>query len=87
MKTSSYLVSRPEGQESRVDQTCMWIYQKLLISNILKLSIKQVIQMHDETECYPVVRHIKLWARGLTVSVEVPADKLAQVCSCLGPGH
>jgi hypothetical protein len=45
--------------------------------------IKQLIQMYAKTECDPVVRHIRPHAHGhgRTISVELPADKLALVAS------
>ena len=46
-----------------------------------EIAIKELILMHANIECEPVVHHIKPWAHGRTVSVELPADKLAQLAT------
>jgi hypothetical protein len=44
-----------------------------------EVAIKELILMYANIECEPVVRHVKTWAFGRTISVELPADKLAKL--------
>ena len=43
--------------------------------------IKWCLQEHANVDCEPVICNIRPWALGRTVSVELPADKLAQLAS------
>ena len=43
--------------------------------------IKQLIQMYAKTKCDLVVRQIRPYDHGQTISVHLPADKLAKVAS------
>jgi hypothetical protein len=44
-----------------------------------EVAIKELIWMYAGIECEPVVRNIKTWGHSRTVSVELPADKLAKL--------
>ena len=46
-----------------------------------ELLLNQLLQMHANVDCEPVVRNIRPWGHGRTVSVELPADKLAQLAA------
>ena len=42
-----------------------------------EVALKELIWMYADIECEPVVRHVKPWGQGKTVSFELPNDKLA----------
>ena len=46
-----------------------------------EVAMKELLLMHANVECEPVVRHVKTWSHGRTVDLEIPNEKLAELVS------